>query len=82
MGHWTLVVDGRPVEVRCRADLLVTRRGRRFVAEVKSGAHHGDPTAPHTRRQLLEYQRAFAVDGFIVVDMARRHLHRVDLDPP
>ena len=28
-GRWTLVVDGEPVQVTCRADLLVRRRRRR-----------------------------------------------------
>src|SRR5262245_41204359 len=48
-------VDGRNVEVEVRADLLVEKRGRRFVAEVKTGAVAPNPVFPSTRRQLLEY---------------------------
>ena len=35
--RWTIEVDGRLEEVQSRADLLVTRRGRLYVADVKSG---------------------------------------------
>lgn len=76
-GRWTLLVDGDPVEVTCRADLLVRRRRRRFVAEVKSGTVGARATAPHTRRQLLEYRTVFAVDGVLLVDMVHRRIHEV-----
>ncbi|MCB9679874.1 MAG: hypothetical protein H6733_00255 [Alphaproteobacteria bacterium] len=66
-----IAVDGQPVEVACRADLIVRRRRRHYVAEVKSG-DAGDPTRPATRRQLLEYLLAFDVDGVLLVDMPRR----------
>jgi hypothetical protein len=69
-GTFDLSVDGRPVPVRCRADLLVRRRRRRFVAEVKTGTP-ADPTHPDTRRQLLEYRLVFPVDGVLLVDVAR-----------
>ncbi|MCB9663108.1 MAG: hypothetical protein H6732_03275 [Alphaproteobacteria bacterium] len=65
-------VDGAPVEVWCRADLVVSRRRRQYVAEVKSGHAGSDPTHPATRRQLLEYRLAFDVDGVLLVDMRRR----------
>jgi len=78
--RWTLFVDGEPHEVSCRADLLVTRRAQRFIAEVKTGDLAPDPTFPATRRQLLEYQRAFPVDGVLLVDMARQAIHRVSWD--
>lgn len=71
-----LWIDGAPVEVWCRADLLVRRRRRRYVAEVKTG-RVADPTHPDTRRQLLEYQLAFGVDGVLLVDMAERRVLEV-----
>jgi hypothetical protein len=76
-GHWALFVDGEPVQVRCRADLLVRRRRRRYVAEVKSGAVGSRATSPATRRQLLEYRTVFAVHGVLLVDMARGRIHEV-----
>jgi len=78
--RWTLFVDGKPREVSCRADLLVQRRTERFIAEVKTGEHAPDPTFPATRRQLLEYQMAFPVDGVLLVDMVAGAIHRVTWD--
>lgn len=70
-------VDGEPVEVMCRADLLVRRRRRRYVAEVKSSGRTSNPAHPDTRRQLLEYRLAFDVDGVLLVDMAQRNVVEV-----
>src|SRR5215468_1285275 len=36
-GAYGLAVDGQSMSIAVRADYLVTRNGRRFVAEVKSG---------------------------------------------
>lgn len=66
---WTLVVDDEPVEVGCRADLLVRRDERLYVADVKTGRRAPDPTNPATRRQLLEYRIAFDIDGVLLIDM-------------
>ena len=60
-GRWSIEVDGEPREVSCRADLLVERGGRLYVA----------------RRQLLEYLLAFDADGALVVDMERRRVRTV-----
>ena len=35
---WSIECDGEPHPVELRADLLVQRDGRRYVAEVKEGA--------------------------------------------
>jgi hypothetical protein len=66
---WTIEVDGAPREALMRADLLVGRRRRRFIAEVKSGDQVTRADHPQTRRQLLEYQLAYDVDGVLLVDM-------------
>jgi hypothetical protein len=65
--RYDLSVDGVPREIRLVADLLVERRGRRFVADVKTG-DQARPAAPDTRRQLLEYLLAFDVDGALLVN--------------
>jgi len=75
---WTLEVDGEPREVLSRADLLLERDGRLWVADVKTGGSAPDPALPATRRQLLEYLLAFGADTALVVDMERRELHQVD----
>jgi hypothetical protein len=82
---WRLYVDGTRLEVTSRADLLVERLGRLYVADVKSGDEAPDPRRPATRRQLLEYLLAFDADGALVVDMTRCEVRVVEfpglLDP-
>ncbi len=75
---WPLLVDGEPVQATLRADLLVRRGRRRFVAEVKSGRSGARPDNPDTRRQLLEYRLAFDVDGVLLVDMDARQVRQVE----
>ena len=69
MGSWCMWNNGEAEEVSVRADLLVSKRGRSFIAEVKTGRLAPDPCFPATRRQLLEYQMVFDVDGVLLVDV-------------
>ena len=80
--RWTMQIDGVPTEVHCRADLVVRRRRRRLVAEVKTGARAPDPTLPATRRQLLEYRLAFEADGLLLVDVPERKIIEVEFPYP
>jgi hypothetical protein len=73
---WTIFCDGEPHAVPLRADLLVSRAGRRFIAEVKTGTAASLAT-PSTRRQLLEYSVAYQVDGVLLVDAERGRIHEV-----
>jgi hypothetical protein len=75
--RWALEVDGRAVEFTLVADYLVERGGRRWVAEVKTGARSLDLHHGPTRRQLLEYQQAFGVDGVLLVDAEGHSLSHV-----
>ncbi len=75
---WTLWVDGEPLAVTARADLLVRKHGRTYVAEVKTGTRAPDPKHPPTRRQLLEYSVVFDVDGVLLVDMEHEHVMLVE----
>lgn len=80
-GRVVLRVDGEETFFAVRADYLVRRRGRSFVAEVKTGARA--PSLDHgpTRRQLLEYASAFAVDGVLLVDPEARTVREVAFGP-
>lgn len=80
--RWALDVDGRAVEFTLVADYLVERSGRRWVAEVKTGERALDLRHGPTRRQLLEYQQAFAVDGVLLVDAEGQSLRRVCFREP
>lgn len=78
--HYRLRRDGEPFEVELRADLVVRGRGRRWVADVKTGAEAPRLTTPATRRQLLEYRVAYDVDGVLLVDMEEGVVHTIDFD--
>lgn len=85
--EYALHVDGEPVTVGLRADYLVARGGGTYVVEVKTGAVAPQITTPATRRQLLEYRIAFAVDGVLLFDAETSRLRtitfpRIDAAPP
>lgn len=67
--QWPVYVDGEPLTINIRADFMVARRGKRYIAEVKSGNMAPSITTAATRRQLLEYSLAYPVDGVLLVDM-------------
>jgi hypothetical protein len=81
MGGYTLHLDGEPVGVEVRADYVVRRGSARYVAEVKTGPSATKITTPATRRQLLDYQHAFDVDGILLVDAEEERIHHVSLPP-
>lgn len=66
---WSMSIDGEEVPVEVRVDLLVSRRGKRYVAEVKTGDRAPDPCHPPTRRQLLEYALIFDAREVLLVDV-------------
>jgi hypothetical protein len=73
-----IVCDGEPLPIALRADLLVERAGRRYVAEVKTGEAAPSLATAATRRQLLEYLIAYRVDGVLLVDAERGSVHEVE----
>jgi hypothetical protein len=81
-GSWSVRVDGEERAVALRADFIVTRRGRRYVAEVKTGEEAPHIAAPATRRQLLEYRCAFGVEGVLLVDAEAGRVHAVEFKLP
>lgn len=76
--HWTILLDGEAHSIELRADYLVSRGPRRYVAEVKSGRSAPSISTAATRRQLLEYRVAYPVDGILLVDMEEVEIHVVD----
>jgi hypothetical protein len=77
-GSYSIRVDGQRFEVALRADYIVMRQGRRFVAEVKSGKLAPLLGTASTRRQLLEYSLAFAVDGALLVDGENERIYAIE----
>jgi hypothetical protein len=74
-------VDGRPEPFVVRADALVERDGRIWVAEVKGGDDSSSIRTRATRRQLLEYAHVFRTEGVLLVDARRRRVHVVRFPP-
>ena len=79
---WRFFCDDDAVDAELRCDLLVERDGRRLVAEVKTGQAAPRLDTAATRRQLLEYQVAYGVDGVVLVDAETGALRRVDFPMP
>ncbi len=70
-------VDGESVQQPLRADFLVARGRRRYIADAKSGAKATSLRHAPTRRQLLEYQHSYDVDGVLLIDTERSRIHHV-----
>lgn len=73
--EWRL--DGAPQPLELAPDLLVSRGGRRYLVEVKTGGA-ARPEKQETRRQLLEYAAYAPVDGVLLYDADRDELRAVE----
>jgi hypothetical protein len=74
---WGPLLDGEPQLLELRADYLVEGDGQLLVAEVKTGELAPSIETAATRRQLLEYHVAFAVDGVLLVSPEQGTIQRV-----
>ena len=72
-----LLVDGERIEFEVRADAIVQRKRRRYVAEIKTG-RAASVRSRHTRRQLLEYALLYDADGVLLVDATGGTIHEVE----
>lgn len=79
---WSPLVDGEPHETELRADYLVGIDDEVYVAEVKTGEEAPRLATAATRRQLLEYHVAFAVDGVLLVCPELGTIQRVEFPVP
>ncbi len=75
-------VDSELHEYVVRADALVRRKRRTYVAEFKGGPEASTIHHSATRRQLLEYACVFGVDGVLLVDAHRDRIHYVRFVSP
>ena len=80
-GSYWAVVDGEPMAVKVSGDLLVELKGKTYMAEVKTGKAAKLDNA-ETRRQMLEYQLAFPVDGILLVDMDDKKVRTIRFPLP
>jgi hypothetical protein len=70
-------VDSRLEEYTVRADALVRRKRRTYVAEFKGGPTSSSIHTVATRRQLLEYSCVFGTDGVLLVDAHAGRIHYI-----
>lgn len=70
-------VDSQLQEYTVRADALVRRKRRTYVAEFKGGPASASIQNRTTRRQLLEYACVFGVDAVLLVDAHGGRIHYV-----
>ena len=73
----SMLIDGEQVSFEVRADLLVRKRFKTYIAEVKTGQLAPDPSAAQTRRQLLEYSLIFQEYGLLLVDMESKLIREI-----
>jgi hypothetical protein len=74
---WPVQHGSQCFDINLRADALVRRGKRRFIAEVKSTSLVADLKHGPTRRQLLEYAVAYGTDGVLLVDMHAQHIEEI-----
>ena len=70
-------VDGQAESFLVRGDLLVRRKRKIYLAEIKGGAGSGTIAHRATRRQLLEYATLFPVAGVLLVYVPARRIQRI-----
>ncbi len=74
---YEMQVDGRTVTVSLKIDFIVSKNGKTYIAEVKSGKLAPDIKTSATRRQLLEYSLVARTDGTLLVDMESREIAEI-----
>ena len=75
-------VDGKEHLGTLVAEYTVKKHNRSYVVVVERGEGEFDPTQPGLRRQLIEYDRAFGLNGVLLVDAQKKVIHKVDFGFP
>jgi hypothetical protein len=70
-------IDGNKVNYTLRPDAIVSKGGKRYIAEIKSGKVAPDPLFKDTRRQLLEYFFCFNTEGVVLVNTEEKKIQNV-----
>ena len=69
--------DNEKVYFDIRADLIVSKDKKLYVAEVKSG-DSASIKEINTRRQLLEYSRVFENNNLILIDTEKNKIKKIE----
>ncbi|KXG78154.1 hypothetical protein AN618_05460 [Fervidicola ferrireducens] len=73
-----IFINGKPKEIKVRADVIVKKGRKVYVAEVKSGKTSPLLNVPATRRQLLEYYLVYKPAGLLLVDMEQEKIKTIE----
>ena len=69
--------DDEKVYFDIRADLIVSKDKKLYIAEVKSGASASIKEI-NTRRQLLEYSKVFENNNLILIDTEKNKIKKIE----
>ena len=72
-----LLQDNETVTFFIRADLIVSKDKKKFIAEVKSGKAASIEEI-NTRRQLLEYSKVFNNNNLILIDTEKNKIKKIE----
>ena len=72
-----LLQDDETVSFFIRADLIVSKDKKKFIAEVKSGKAASIEEI-YTRRQLLEYSTVFNNKNLILIDIEKNKIKKIE----
>ncbi|MGI6225426.1 MAG: hypothetical protein ACOYJ1_04140 [Peptococcales bacterium] len=73
----TVYIDDKPHASFVQADFIVSKSGKKYIVEVKTGKRTRATTAL-VRRQLLEYYLVFKPHGILLLDMENVTLQKVE----
>ncbi len=72
-----LLQDDETLTFLIRADLIVSKDKKKFIAEVKSGKAASIEEI-NTRRQLLEYSKVFNNKNLILIDTEKNKIKKIE----
>lgn len=75
---YTIQENGKNILIPLELDYVVSKNGKTYVAEVKSGEHTATIRYAQTRRQLLEYAVATKYDGYLLIDMHHKTINSIE----
>lgn len=70
-------VDGKDHFGYVEADYTVTKDRKKYAVMVQSGEDISDPADPLLRPKLLELNRAFLLDGVLLVNPEKEKIHAI-----
>lgn len=69
-------INGEKYESTVRADFLVVKAGKYYIAEIKTGKQ-ANISLPSVRRQMMEYQHVFEPEAILFVNMEDETIEEV-----